>query len=184
MWPFSFNVDSPHAVNLVLVTHQYLLVRVPHNCKLVSNNPGSLDIRTTLDQHVTTASAKKALQRTTKKARNCVWYRHHLQWRIVCPFDTRRITGNSGRYAASTRSDSNQTPRLMLLSRFPSQQKVGGDSKIPSVVCYDEDGNVVAVGSETDEDTNPELVEVDGLVRAEWYALIPFRHRCSSKTII
>lgn len=55
-----------------------------------------------------------------------------------------------------------------LHSRFPSQQKVGGDSKIPSVVCYDENGHVVAVGSETDEDTNPELLEVEGLVRAEW----------------
>ena len=55
-------------------------------------------------------------------------------------------------------------------SRFPGQQKVGGDSKIPSIVCYDEHGNVVAVGSEADIDTNPELLEVEGLVRAEWYA--------------
>lgn len=55
-------------------------------------------------------------------------------------------------------------------SRFPGQQTVGGDSKIPSVVCYDADGNVVAVGSETDPDTNSELLGVEGLVRAEWYA--------------
>lgn len=52
--------------------------------------------------------------------------------------------------------------------RFPGQHKVGGDCKIPSVVCYDETGNVVAVGSETDPETNPELAEVEGLVRAEW----------------
>lgn len=62
-----------------------------------------------------------------------------------------------------------------LLFRFPGQQKVGGDSKIPSVVCYDENGLVVAVGSETDEDTNPELLEVDGLVRAEWCAPSHYR---------
>ena len=29
---------------------------------------------------------------------------------------------------------------------------------------------MVAVGSETDPDANPELLEVEGLVRAEWYA--------------
>lgn len=59
----------------------------------------------------------------------------------------------------------------MVFYRFPGQQKVGGDSKIPSVVCYDEDGEVVAVGSETDPEVNPDLSEVENLVRAEWYAL-------------
>jgi hypothetical protein len=57
---------------------------------------------------------------------------------------------------------------LGFFSRFPGQ--VDGNSKIPSVVCYDKYGNVVAVGSETDVDTNPELLEVEGLVRAEWCA--------------
>ena len=61
--------------------------------------------------------------------------------------------------------------------RFPGQQKVGGDSKIPSVVCYDEDGNVVGVGSEADPEINPELWEVEGLVRAEWYVL-GHVHKC------
>ena len=61
-----------------------------------------------------------------------------------------------------------------LSFRFPSQQKVGGDSKIPSVVCYDGDGNVAGVGSEA----NPELWEVEGLVRAEWYVL-NYLHRCT-----
>lgn len=55
-----------------------------------------------------------------------------------------------------------------LLIRFPGQHKVGGDCKIPSVVCYDGTGSVVAIGSETDPDTNPELAEVEGLVTAEW----------------
>ena len=53
-----------------------------------------------------------------------------------------------------------------FLSRF-SGQAVGGDSKIPSVVCYDEHGNVVAVGSETNVETNPDLLKIQGLVRAE-----------------
>jgi len=59
---------------------------------------------------------------------------------------------------------------LGFLSRFPGQA-VGGDSKIPSVVCYDKNGKVVAVGSEADAEANPELLEVEGLIRAEWYAM-------------
>ena len=70
----------------------------------------------------------------------------------------------------SYQSKVNRITHFRLLSRFPGQVKVGDDSKIPSVVCYDKDGNVVAVGSETNADTNPELVEVEGFVRAEWYA--------------
>ncbi|KAK2462941.1 hypothetical protein APHAL10511_005139 [Amanita phalloides] len=63
-----------------------------------------------------------------------------------------------------------EPPLIQGVTQFPGQQKVGGDSKIPSVVCYDETGNVVAVGSETDVEANPELLEVEGLVKAEWYA--------------
>ncbi|KAK2464373.1 hypothetical protein APHAL10511_003519 [Amanita phalloides] len=64
-----------------------------------------------------------------------------------------------------------EPPVFQGVTQFPGQQKVGSDSKIPSVVCYDQGGNVVAVGPETDIDTNPELTEVEGLVRAEWYVL-------------
>jgi hypothetical protein len=42
---------------------------------------------------------------------------------------------------------------------------VGGDSKIPSVVCYDANGVVVGVGSEADSEVNPDLEESDV---AEW----------------
>lgn len=58
-----------------------------------------------------------------------------------------------------------------MYPRFPGQQTVGGDSKIPSVVCYDADGKVVAVGSETDPDSNSELSDTAGLTRAEWYSI-------------
>ncbi|KAF8625644.1 hypothetical protein AX15_005275 [Amanita polypyramis BW_CC] len=64
-----------------------------------------------------------------------------------------------------------EPPAIQGVTQFPGQQKIGGDSKIPSVVCYDESGSVVAVGSETDPDTNPELAEIEGLVRAEWFKL-------------
>lgn len=32
--------------------------------------------------------------------------------------------------------------------RFPCQDQVGGDSKIPTIIYYDKDGNVRAVGAE------------------------------------
>ena len=45
---------------------------------------------------------------------------------------------------------------------------VGGDSKIPSLVCYDAEGVVVGVGSEADPETHPELEDIVGLSIAEW----------------
>jgi len=43
---------------------------------------------------------------------------------------------------------------------------------VPSVVCYDADGNIVAVGSETNPGTNPELSKIGGLCRVEWYGIV------------
>lgn len=51
--------------------------------------------------------------------------------------------------------------------RFSGQHSVGGDSKIPSIVCYNAEGVVAGVGSEADPEMNPEL-EMDGLSIAEW----------------
>ncbi|KAF8333722.1 hypothetical protein F5887DRAFT_1080066 [Amanita rubescens] len=64
-----------------------------------------------------------------------------------------------------------ETPTIQSVTRFPGQQKVAGDSKIPSIVCYDGDGNVAGVGSEADPEVNPELWEVEELAIAEWFKL-------------
>ncbi|KAF8626057.1 hypothetical protein AX15_005102 [Amanita polypyramis BW_CC] len=64
-----------------------------------------------------------------------------------------------------------EPPVIHGVTQFPGQQRTGGDSKIPSIVCYDGGGNVVAVGSETDPNTNLELLEVEGLTKAEWFKL-------------
>ncbi|KAF8632438.1 hypothetical protein AX15_001881 [Amanita polypyramis BW_CC] len=68
-----------------------------------------------------------------------------------------------------------QVPQILGVTQFRGQQRVGGDSKIPSIVCYDADGRAAAIGSETDLDANPELAEIDGLSRAEWCVRA---HRC------
>ncbi|KAK2462912.1 hypothetical protein APHAL10511_005110 [Amanita phalloides] len=61
-----------------------------------------------------------------------------------------------------------QTPEIRGVTQFPGQQEVGGDSKIPSVVYYDSNGRVVAIGSDTDTDTNPEIAQRDDLSEARW----------------
>ena len=55
--------------------------------------------------------------------------------------------------------------------RFPAQQRVGGDSKIPTVLYYDKEGEVRAVGAEATQDDFIEEAEDNEYVRVEWYAL-------------
>src|SRR5258708_26003007 len=39
-------------------------------------------------------------------------------------------------------------------ARFSGQREEKPDSKVPSVVCYDQDGHVIAAGPETDYEIN------------------------------
>lgn len=55
------------------------------------------------------------------------------------------------------------------MHRFPAQQKVGGDSKIPSIIYYDREGNVRAVGAEATQEAFLEQAEEEELIRVEWY---------------
>lgn len=63
-----------------------------------------------------------------------------------------------------------------------SQQSVGGNSKIPSIICYNSNGSVHAVGEEalqvqqpedldSDEDDNSDNVNLQRVVKVEWYYL-------------
>ena len=60
-----------------------------------------------------------------------------------------------------------------LCSSYPAQEHVGGDSKIPTVIYYDQDGNVCAVGAEAVR----EGVEIDAedsqWTKAEWQDVTP-----------
>ncbi|PFH48898.1 hypothetical protein AMATHDRAFT_5370 [Amanita thiersii Skay4041] len=64
----------------------------------------------------------------------------------------------------------NQVPKIHGVTQYPGQVN-GGDSKIPSIVCYDATGKVFAVGAETDPDINPDLLDQEGIKRAEWFKL-------------
>jgi len=52
------------------------------------------------------------------------------------------------------------------ISRYPSQQQVGGDSKIPTITYYDEKGEVVAVGAEAVREKIDHM-STGGLTKAE-----------------
>lgn len=59
------------------------------------------------------------------------------------------------------------TTQTGLNGRFPAQEQVGGDSKIPTIIIYDSKGRVRAVGAEAlaeEFDHNAET----GLIKAEW----------------
>jgi len=46
---------------------------------------------------------------------------------------------------------------------------VGGNSKIPSIIYYDQDGVVRAVGEETVQESVIEKAEVEDWIKVEWY---------------
>ncbi|KAM6503976.1 Protein kinase-like domain containing protein [Amanita muscaria] len=64
-----------------------------------------------------------------------------------------------------------KVPRIQPVMRFPGQSQGKDNMKVPSVVCYDQDGHVIVVGPETDPVVNSILSEIEGVRRAEWLAV-------------
>ncbi|KIL56475.1 hypothetical protein M378DRAFT_89248, partial [Amanita muscaria Koide BX008] len=67
--------------------------------------------------------------------------------------------------------DPGVVPQIQPVTRFIGQREPRGDSKVPSIVCYNKDGTVVAAGAETDPDANHALAEMDDVIRVEWFKL-------------
>ncbi|KAK7472172.1 hypothetical protein VKT23_000294 [Stygiomarasmius scandens] len=67
--------------------------------------------------------------------------------------------------------DPGLVPEIKAVTRFPAQEHVGGDAKIPSIIYYGQDGSVEAVGAEAVRDGILESVEDEGWVRCEWFKL-------------
>jgi hypothetical protein len=53
-------------------------------------------------------------------------------------------------------------------SRYPAQEGVGGSSKIPSVLYYDQSGTVRAVGAEALQANITEKAKDEGWIWVEW----------------
>ncbi|KAG6901746.1 hypothetical protein C0995_008311 [Termitomyces sp. Mi166 len=62
-------------------------------------------------------------------------------------------------------------PEIRGVTRFPAQEQVGGDSKIPTIIYYDQRGNVRAVGAEALKEDLESMVEEEGWTKAEWFKL-------------
>ncbi|CAA7260296.1 unnamed protein product [Cyclocybe aegerita] len=67
--------------------------------------------------------------------------------------------------------DPGEVPEIRGVTRYPAQEQVGGDSKIPTIIYYDREGKVQAVGAEAVREGIEELVQDEGWVKAEWFKL-------------
>ena len=53
-------------------------------------------------------------------------------------------------------------------SRYPAQEHVGGDNKIPSILYYDHQGAIRAIGAEALQQHVIDEAEEDYWVKLEW----------------
>ncbi|KAJ2922255.1 hypothetical protein H1R20_g14829, partial [Candolleomyces eurysporus] len=67
--------------------------------------------------------------------------------------------------------DPDKVPEIRPVTRYPSQERVGGDSKIPTVIYYDEDGKLCAIGAETLKDGIEADAEENNWSKAYWFKL-------------
>ncbi|KAG2116940.1 hypothetical protein DEU56DRAFT_895704 [Suillus clintonianus] len=77
--------------------------------------------------------------------------------------------------------DPGEVPVIRGVARYPAQEHVGGDSKIPSILYYDLQGDVRAVGAEALQENIIEQAENEGWVKLEWWKLhLRAKHLASS----
>ena len=62
---------------------------------------------------------------------------------------------------------------LRRASRYPCQEHVGGDAKIPTVIYYDADGEIRAIGAETLKEGTEEEAQDSQWSKARWYDTDP-----------
>ncbi|KAG8213323.1 hypothetical protein J3R82DRAFT_11804 [Butyriboletus roseoflavus] len=64
-----------------------------------------------------------------------------------------------------------EVPKIYGVTRFPGQEHVAGNSKIPSVLYYDSGGHVMCAGAETENASITSQAEDDGWIKAELFKL-------------
>ncbi|KAH7883408.1 hypothetical protein F5I97DRAFT_237833 [Phlebopus sp. FC_14] len=67
--------------------------------------------------------------------------------------------------------DPGEVPQIHGVARYPGQDNVGGDSKIPTVIYYDQEGSVRAVGAETQHQHIIAEAAREQWTRLEWWKL-------------
>ncbi|EIW80583.1 hypothetical protein CONPUDRAFT_166074 [Coniophora puteana RWD-64-598 SS2] len=67
--------------------------------------------------------------------------------------------------------DPGEVPHIQRVSRYPAQEHVGGDSKIPSILYYDRNQQVRAMGAEARQESIVEQAEMEGWTKLEWWKM-------------
>ena len=101
----------------------------------------------------------------------CTCHHHQVvnRERIIAAFST-QVRSLVYKGWQSTSGKSLCTPHWRRKSsRFPAQEKITGASKIPTIIYYDQTGNVRAVGAEAVREGIYDLAEEENWVKAEWY---------------
>ncbi|KAH9068373.1 hypothetical protein EDB83DRAFT_2222622 [Lactarius deliciosus] len=65
----------------------------------------------------------------------------------------------------------NEIPKIHGVTRYPGQEHVAGSYKIPTIVFYDQDGNMKVAGAEADSNAIIDLAEDEGWTKAELFKL-------------
>ncbi|KIY64371.1 hypothetical protein CYLTODRAFT_438236 [Cylindrobasidium torrendii FP15055 ss-10] len=73
--------------------------------------------------------------------------------------------------ASFAKLEPGRIPDILGVTRYPAQHKVGGNSKIPSIIYYNANGNVQAVGAEAMDEAFLERAEDEGYAKVEWFKL-------------
>ncbi|ESK94661.1 hypothetical protein Moror_14297 [Moniliophthora roreri MCA 2997] len=64
-----------------------------------------------------------------------------------------------------------EIPKIHGVTRFPGQEHQAGNSKIPTILYYDRDGNLMAAGAEADTSTTLSMAEDEGWLKVELFKL-------------
>jgi len=64
--------------------------------------------------------------------------------------------------------DPGEIPLTYGVTRFPAQEHVGGNSKIPTIIYYDKEGAVRAVGAEALQESVIQQAEGEEWDKVEW----------------
>lgn len=67
--------------------------------------------------------------------------------------------------------DPGEVPKILRVARYPAQEHLGGDNKIPSILYYDQQHVVRAAGAEALQEHVIEQAEDDSWVKVEWWKL-------------
>ncbi|TFK70334.1 hypothetical protein BDN72DRAFT_870392 [Pluteus cervinus] len=65
----------------------------------------------------------------------------------------------------------NEIPKIYGVTRFPGQEHVAGNSKIPSIMYYDKSGQLKVAGAEADSTSITSLAEDEGWIKTELFKL-------------